>query len=273
MSNFFDSFNGLFHWLYLNEPDMINDRPSSEKVVNGVMSFVIILILFSGTLSAYFFSALIFPKSKFIITIFILFLFCNFYFLLLASVEGRGFYKRKVSYIVSILVLITLGVLVSKSLELKIFESHIAGYLQQEKIEMIENFKKTLNGENPEILASFKQTVRTANFAHLRVQILIGKFPISWVFTFFMTLLILVPYLNKLVRLNSSEYELDIYERDRDLINSEYRKFKEQYSKIFNGCEFYEAFEDAPFNTILKKDSRRFMTEKEFLKMVKEFKS
>lgn len=113
--------------------------------------------------------------------------------------------------------------------------------------------------------------INQSEFFVLRVKHADGRYPVSWVICFIVIIFFLLPgYLVYSISGQNQYYKLK-HEGEREAILNDYRHFKLVYSRIFflkfglNHVNFYEVYNDAPFNTELRQGPT-YQSQKDFLK-------
>jgi hypothetical protein len=117
----------------------------------------------------------------------------------------------------------------------------------------------------------FKYLLTTKNMPFISsIRTLNSEYPAIWIFTFFIVILVAIPFLLKFTINPTNQYSRSRIILNKKIVENDYSIFKKNYSKIFEKSigeklEVIENYEDPPFNTIKKKDKRKIGTEKEFL--------
>jgi hypothetical protein len=107
-----------------------------------------------------------------------------------------------------------------------------------------------------------------------RIRLLSTVIKSSWIITFLFTCLFLLPILMKFyISGKESRYYTLKCEKDATIILEHYEFFKKKYAGIFKtltgkNIEYEETYEEAPFNTRRKQDSRDFKKEEELIRSV-----
>jgi len=126
--------------------------------------------------------------------------------------------------------------------------------------------------ENERLLAykSIEDVVSKSNFYVQSIVILMRDYPASWFLSLITITIFLLPAFIKNLMSEQNEYYSKKIKMDRELVENDYFKFRHSYnvSMFKNFGQDYlwkEHFEDAPFNTIRKKDKRYFRKESDLL--------
>lgn len=143
----------------------------------------------------------------------------------------------------------------------KLYGNSATGQVEQYEQLLLkkENHKEVL-------ISQMENLVEHSNYYIQSLLILNTKYPVCWLFTLFSIFIFMMPaYLKNFLaeQVNFYEFKKEI---EMKLIQQEYASFKNQYNILFQTLHgtnktFCESFEDAPFNTIRKKDGREFLTE------------
>jgi hypothetical protein len=216
-----------------------NNNIQNRFLISGML---IVFIFFVCFISFFFSFKLIFNQTIFavIISLFVTLMFYNIYkinLITLSPIKLTYCFPYLVSLFVRMIFLMIIGIVISKPLEAVLFKF----FLADQNMPFISSIK-TLNGEYPAI----------------------------WLFTFFIIVLVAIPFFLKFTINPANQYSRSIIVLNKKLVENDYLIFKNNYSKIFEKSiggklEVIENYEDPPFNTIKKKDKRKIGTEKEFL--------
>ena len=216
-----------------------NKEVQNRFLISGVLIFLIFFICF---ISFYFSFNLIFNQNLFaaIISVFVTLMFYNIYKINLITLtpEKLGYsFPYIVSLFIRLVFLAIIGVVISKPLEAMLFKSLLA----EQSLPFISSIKN-LNSE----------------------------YPIIWLFTFFLVFIVTIPFLIKFTIKPSNQYNRSKLVLNKKIIEKDYANFKLNYSEIFKNStgeklEVIENYENPPFNTIKKKDTRKVGTENDFL--------
>jgi hypothetical protein len=97
------------------------------------------------------------------------------------------------------------------------------------------------------------QTIDRSSFFLYRIKKVSKKYPWSWLLTFFIMLLFLLPgYLVYSISSQDEYYQLK-KAQEKILIQDAYHSFIERYKMLFNGqVPVFSRYEDPPFNTVRK---------------------
>ena len=131
-----------------------------------------------------------------------------------------------------------------------------------------EQFKARKEKERERVTNNMYHFVDISNYYLQRVKLLCSKYPTSWIFTIpFMLFLNIPVYLKYKMRL--SDYYLRKGVIERRIVELNYQAFRKKYSAILlkkydQKVVFSEKYQDAPYNTIKKRDERVYHSE-EFL--------
>ena len=116
--------------------------------------------------------------------------------------------------------------------------------------------KERISAHEAEIKSTINK-IRESNFYVHRMQLLVSKYPESWIFTTLVVALFLLPAFLKLSQQND-KHTLRQNARARKLVNSEYASFRPEYLGNFAQSTvdiglLDERYDDPPYNTIRKK--------------------
>lgn len=127
--------------------------------------------------------------------------------------------------------------------------------------------------EKIDLVLRMRELIDHSNYYVQSIIILNTKYPICWLISIFVMAVFTIPiYLKDFTPRNGL-----FYRRKEDieitLIKEEYAQFKMRYSTLFQEIynvklEFAEPFEDPPFNTIRKVDTRRFQSQDTLLREI-----
>lgn len=250
---------------------------------------------------------------SFPISLFFAWMISNIYLVLLTTFSKNTLPHVKhtraviVSTSIRMIFVIFIAIVVSKPLEVNLYSSAIDGKLKSFKRELIndaefslihkydskiiqlrkEIFNKSktvtieslkeaitqLEKKKAEEHESLRNLLNNSTYFLQRLKLLYSECGQSWLFTFSLIFIFLLPVLIKYYISATSSY----YERksviERKMIFDEYLLFKKHYSDLFyqktgKQIQFDERFENPPFNTLPKVDQRSFETEKDFLNMI-----
>jgi hypothetical protein len=132
------------------------------------------------------------------------------------------------------------------------------------------------DSQSDEIRNKVHYTIDHGNFFLHKVGVisLTGKYAWTWIITVLVVVLFVYPVIVKHQLKADSPYYLKLKEIQVDIIKRSYEGFKQNFSAITaeqtgTPMEFYEPYEDAPFNTIRKCDNRKsaFRKQEEFLNL------
>jgi hypothetical protein len=117
---------------------------------------------------------------------------------------------------------------------------------------------------------AIEEIVKKSNFYVQSIIILMKYYPQSWIISLITISIFLFPAFIKNFMSEQNEYFAKKRKMDRELVENDYFRFKHSYNMFMfkkYGQEYVweEHFEDAPFNTIRKKDDRRFEKETDLL--------
>jgi hypothetical protein len=184
--------------------------------------------------------------------------------------------------------IVFIATVVSKPLEVGILYNRTTEKVNEYRENLIKEVKErrpnlNLNDENialpdndfaSQVTANYFATINDSNFFIARMEYTIGL-PESWLINAFMILIFLIPPIAKLL---VSTYSKDYYKVKRvvemRIISDEYDEMKVIFERTLKSkfpdrkFQYYEAFVDPPFNTILKKDRRIFKSQEDFLKRI-----
>jgi len=138
---------------------------------------------------------------------------------------------------------------------------------------MVEQYEKYLDKKENQkqvLISQMENLVEHSNYYIQSILILNTKYPVCWLFTLFSIFIFMMPaYLKNFLaeQVNFYEFKKEI---EMKLIQQEYASFKNQYNILLQTLHgtnktFCESFEDAPFNTIRKKDGREFLKEDDLI--------
>lgn len=132
-----------------------------------------------------------------------------------------------------------------------------------------EQFKGRKEKERERVTNNMYHLVDISNYYLQRVKLLCSKHPTSWIFTIsFMFFLNIPVYLKYKMRL--SDYYLRKGVIERRIVELNYQAFRKKYSAILlkkydQKVVFGEDYQDAPYNTIKKRDERVYHSEESLL--------
>lgn len=194
--------------------------------------------------------------------------------------KGNKLFARSLKYIFVII----LATFISKPLEVSLFYNQTEGKVQAYRKELFKDIEVNVNStaiNNPlPSLASpvdnYFKSIQESNFFVQRL-IYTMQIPFSW----FINLLVIGIFLfPAILKLFISDYSKDYYKVkemvETTIIVEGYEEMKLEFTNIMQAkfpdkkFQYYEAFVDPPFNTILKKDRRIFKSQEDFLKRIYE---
>jgi hypothetical protein len=230
-------------WKVAGEDYQIVSKAQKDIQNRFLISGMLIIFIFFICFISFFFSFnLIFNQTVFavIISVFVTLMFYNIYKINLITLSPEKLaysFPYIVSLFIRLVFLLLIGIVISKPLEAVLFKFLLA----DQNMPFISSIK-TLNSEYPAI----------------------------WIFTFFIVILVAIPFLLKFTINPTNQYSRSRIILNKRIVENDYSIFKKNYSKIFEKSigeklEVIENYEDPPFNTIKKKDKRKIGTEKEFL--------
>ena len=132
-----------------------------------------------------------------------------------------------------------------------------------------EQFKTRKEKERERVTNNMYHLVEISSYYLQRVKLLCSKYPTSWIFTIsFMFFLNIPVYLKYKMRL--SDYYLRKGVIERRIVELNYQAFRKKYSAILlkkydQKAVFSEKYQDAPYNTIKKRDERVYHSEESLL--------
>lgn len=105
-----------------------------------------------------------------------------------------------------------------------------------------------------EYLTSYRQVSDDSNYIARRFQILLTRFPESWLITLLLGFMMTFPILVKLFTRKTSPYYREEEAQHKVLVLNSYQVFKENYTRQLEAATglaitYFEPFIDAPFNT------------------------
>ena len=98
--------------------------------------------------------------------------------------------------------------------------------------------------------------------------------PSCWLISILLCILFVTPALIKIFLPSTSDYYQQKGKTEVGLVKEDYRLFKIEYSKVFKknlalDVDYEEHFEDAPFNTIRKREvGPKLLTQEEFIQHI-----
>ncbi len=230
-------------WKVAGEDYQIVSKANKDIQNRFLISGILIVFIFLVCFISFFFSfKLIFNQTVFavIISVFVTLMFYNIYkinLITLSPIKLTYSFSYLVSLFVRMIFLMIIGIVIAKPLEAVLF-------------------KFLLSSENMPFISSIK----TLN----------SEYPAIWVFTFFIIVLVAIPFFLKFTINPANQYSRSRIILNKKIVENDYSNFKKNYSIIFEKSigeklEVIENYEDPPFNTVKKKDKRKIGTEKEFL--------
>lgn len=280
------------------------EKPTQNKFLAiGALVLSILLCCFIGSFYSFtkIFNSIFIGL---LLSIFFLFTFTNLYLLLLFTlskdtlphIKSTGAFA--ISRGIRIVFICFMSLIISKPIETFLYSGIIDRELEQFKQQEVEKFERStkvqlasdirrvnsiygLTEIKSRLIDSLcksqvqkvlivRNLIENSKYYVQRIVILNTKHPSCWIFTFTVMLIFLGPVYFKYLLLDS-EYYSKKSELEIRLINIHYYAFKKQYSRyvyLQTGTirEYSEPYEDAPFNTIRKRDTREFKDEKLLVK-------
>lgn len=132
-------------------------------------------------------------------------------------------------------------------------------------INKIQQDLRTLNAEVNLLHVSARQTIDQNSFFLYRIQTVVRKYPVSWIFTFLIVLLTLLP--GYLIYSISSQHVYYVLKKseEKKVIVSGYNMFLSRYREMFiDQLTYFSRYEDPPFNTV-RKQAPSLASTKDFL--------
>lgn len=230
-------------WKVAGEDYQIVSKANKDIQNRFLISGILIVFIFFVCFISFFFSFnLIFKQTIYavIISVFVTLMFYNIYKINLITLSPEQLtytFPYLVSLFVRMIFLMIIGIVISKPLEAVLF-------------------KFLLSNKNLPFISSIK----TLN----------SEYPTIWIFTFFIVVLVAIPFLLKYTINPANQYSRSRIVLNKKIIEKDYASFKLNYIKVFENSiekklEVIENYEDPPFNTVKKKDKRKIGTETEFL--------
>ena len=178
--------------------------------------------------------------------------------------------------------LIFFAVIISKPIEVILVQGNesIDQAVLQHKIELIAQMfppeKPESGNKDALVREKIMSTINSSNFFLYKVKLISTNSKYSW--TWLLSILFIAMFVLPIAVKNSLRIDSDYYRRmkitQRRIIQNSYTEFKSHFLQLSiiqlgKQMEFYEAFEDPPFNTIRKTDKRTFKKQEDFLNLFK----
>jgi len=149
-------------------------------------------------------------------------------------------------------------------------QTRLSGSSQNESIEKNRRLISKKEGEKRKLISKMENLVAHSNYYIQSIVILNTKYPGCWILTLFSILVFLAPAaLKNFLDENNNFYDCK-KAKETKLILEEYALLKQNYNLLLQKRfrtekSFSEIYADAPFNTTLKKDERKFLQESDLM--------
>ncbi|MBN8676643.1 MAG: hypothetical protein J0M29_00370 [Chitinophagales bacterium] len=246
----------------------------------------------------------------FLLALFISWMITNIYLLTLYTLskrvlpcKGKGG-SSVASTVGKYLFLAMLGLIVATSFSVLIFQKDIDVHLEQYRTQKIRDYQQLSNqiSQSDSILVSqlvlnshdittktffqdylasqrkkkiesegrMRSLVRQSPFYIQSIVILYTKYPKHWPFTILFVLVFISPAILKHYLAETNEYYTVKREIEMNIVEDEYKSFKDTYQKLFSGQKdrvivWREIYEDPPYNTRRKKEYRPHLSDQDIL--------
>jgi hypothetical protein len=177
-----------------------------------------------------------------------------------------------------------LATFISKPLEVSIFYNQTENKIEEYRKKLYKDIEvdvdKTSTSINNPVpirinpVENYFKSIQESNFFVQRLLYTM-QIPLSWLINLAIIVIFLLP---AIVKLFISDYSKDYYKvkemEETTIIIRGYEEMKLEFTNIMQEkfpdkkFQYYEAFIDPPFNTILKKDRRIFKSQEDFLKRI-----
>jgi hypothetical protein len=194
--------------------------------------------------------------------------------------KGNKLFARSLKYIFVII----LATFISKPLEVSIFYNQTENKIEEYRKKLYKDIEvdvdKTSTSINNPVpirinpVENYFKSIQESNFFVQRLLYTM-QIPLSWLINLAIIVIFLLP---AIVKLFISDYSKDYYKvkemEETTIIIRGYEEMKLEFTNIMQEkfpdkkFQYYEAFIDPPFNTILKKDRRIFKSQEDFLKRI-----
>lgn len=190
--------------------------------------------------------------------------------------------SRIFSILLRLSFIIFFAVLLSKPAEVLILQNN-ATLQESVRAHKLEAIAKATKQNSPNSLDNgpvetdkIREIISKSNFFLLKIKLISTSktFGWTWLISAVFVLIFLLPVIVKWSIRSDSDYYLRLRTIQIDIITRNYNEFKLHYTHLFvssfnNDVHFYETYEDPPFNTVKKTDTRKFRKQEDFLNMFK----
>jgi ABC-type glycerol-3-phosphate transport system permease component len=155
---------------------------------------------------------------------------------------------------------------IEKSYYLKLVKDEEVIYKIRDIDKKIQIIELAINSANE----TARLKIDESNFFVKRIE-LANKYPVTHIISLLIILIFFLPVALIFSISNDSAYYKEKKNKDRTMVEDDYRKFKKLYSQFFrlkygvDNVEFYEIYIDPPFNTE-RKSEKEYLTQDDFLR-------
>lgn len=219
-----------------------------------------------------------------VVAAFLTFVFGNIYLLTITTFSRnvlpitKSASSNTFSKILRLGFLVFFAILISKPIEVMLLQGSetMNNDVRVHKQELRNHFaiKNTDDYLAVELGNKIQYTIDNGNFFLYKVALISStvKYLWTWLLTILFVILFIYPIVVKERLKEDSEYYKKLKEIQVDIIERSYIDFKRNFRVLAANemditLEFYEAYEDPPFNTIKKQDQRTFKKQSDFLSL------